>query len=376
MRAPTLAALSSTNVPTFASGPSSVSVRIEANGPISTPLAMRTSPRMTVNGWIDDVRLDLDVSVDPRRGGVDDRDAREHVRGVDAVAQPRGNRRELGARVDAVGLERILRALDRARLPVADEDAERVGDVELALRVVRRQPFERRPELRRVEDVDAGVDLAERELLGRGVARLDDPREPAVRVPHDPAVCRGVGRLEGEDGRGGSGGAMRLDERGDRLRPQRGHVAVEDEDVAVEVAERLARAADGVAGAARLLLHGDVDAVVELARRRRGDDDDPLHARPARGLDDPVDHPPAEQRMEVLRRRALHARADPSGHHDCCERLHVSTCQSEVAGAPGFEPGITGPKPVALPLGYAPGQDAILAAVNEEIREPEDGDRR
>ena len=59
--------------------------------------------------------------------------------GVDAVAQPRGDGRELGARVDAVGLERILRALDRARLAVADEDAERVGDVELALRVVRRR---------------------------------------------------------------------------------------------------------------------------------------------------------------------------------------------------------------------------------------------
>src|SRR5512147_1853175 len=28
--------------------------------------------------------------------------------------------------------------------------------------------------------------------------------------------------------------------------------------------------------------------------------------------------------------------------------------KSEVAGAPGFEPGITGSKPVALPLGHAP----------------------
>ena len=27
---------------------------------------------------------------------------------------------------------------------------------------------------------------------------------------------------------------------------------------------------------------------------------------------------------------------------------------STLAGAPGFEPGITGPKPVALPLGHAP----------------------
>ena len=38
---------------------------------------------------------------------------------------------------------------------------------------------------------------------------------------------------------------------------------------------------------------------------------------------------------------------------------HVSNCyhsseDEELAGAPGIEPGITGSKPVALPLGYAP----------------------
>ena len=36
---------------------------------------------------------------------------------------------------------------------------------------------------------------------------------------------------------------------------------------------------------------------------------------------------------------------------------HVSSryqCSKELAGAPGIEPGITGSKPVALPLGYAP----------------------
>ena len=35
----------------------------------------------------------------------------------------------------------------------------------------------------------------------------------------------------------------------------------------------------------------------------------------------------------------------------------VSNCyhySKELAGAPGLEPGITGSKPVALPLGYAP----------------------
>ena len=32
-----------------------------------------------------------------------------------------------------------------------------------------------------------------------------------------------------------------------------------------------------------------------------------------------------------------------------------------LAGAPGFEPGITGSKPVALPLGYAPKLDMKLS---------------
>src|SRR5207237_6433089 len=48
------------------------------------------------------------------------------------------------------------------------------------------------------------------------------------------------------------------------------------------------------------------------------------------------------------------------------------TCQERMAGAPGFEPGITGPKPVALPLGHAPSGPGILATVQEEIDEPDD----
>ena len=50
-----------------------------------------------------------------------------------------------------------------------------------------------------------------------------------------------------------------------------------------------------------------------------------------------------------------------------------------MAGAPGFEPGITGPKPAALPLGYAPtrtGSVAVdLAAVAEEHDQRDGGER-
>src|SRR6476620_2781315 len=49
----------------------------------------------------------------------------------------------------------------------------------------------------------------------------------------------------------------------------------------------------------------------------------------------------------------------------------LSTSYS-VAGAPGFEPGITGPKPVALPLGHAP-MKAIFA---DRLRLQEANSRR
>src|SRR5215210_4534249 len=53
----------------------------------------------------------------------------------------------------------------------------------------------------------------------------------------------------------------------------------------------------------------------------------------------------------------------------------------QMAGAPGFEPGITGPKPVALPLGYAPKAGEvptprILTPVAEEHEEGDDREER
>ena len=212
----------------------------------------------------------------------------------------------------------------------------------------------------------------QRELLGRGVGGLDDPGEPAVAVAHDPPVRAGVGGLEGEDGRGRPGGAVRLDERADRLGPERRDVAVEDEDVAAEALERRARAADGVAGAERLLLHGDLDALEKVARLRRGDDDEPLDAGLARGLDDPVDHPPAEQRVQVLRRRALHARADSAGHHDCCELVcHV---REKWLGRQDSNLGSRDQNPLPYHLATPQGHGS-LPAVEPEERERDDGAR-
>ena len=81
-------------------------------------------------------------------------------------------------------------------LAARDEVADGVGQVELALGVVRLEPVERRPEQVAAEDVDRGIALAERELLGRRVSRLDDRLDRTVSAADDAAVGAGIGGLE------------------------------------------------------------------------------------------------------------------------------------------------------------------------------------
>src|SRR5207248_2169453 len=47
----------------------------------------------------------------------------------------------------------------------------------------------------------------------------------------------------------------------------------------------------------------------------------------------------------------------------------------KMAGAPGFEPGIAGPKPAALPLGYAPPENSVTAGLEPSRPTQRDGGR-
>ena len=191
---------------------------------------MRVRPRSSTNGWIDDVRLDLDVGLDPGRLRVDDRDPGEHVAQVDPVAEDGRGLGELGPGVHPC-LERLRREVNRDLLAVPDEQPDRVGEVELALGVVRLDPVEGRPELLGAEDVDRGVGLAERELLGGRVAGLDDPLEAPVGAPHEPPVGARVVVLDPEHRRGGAGLAVSPDEVAQQLGVEQYRVAGEDEHV-------------------------------------------------------------------------------------------------------------------------------------------------
>jgi hypothetical protein len=200
-----------------------------------------------------------------------------------------------------------------------DDRAHRVGEVQLALRVVAVEALDRGPQQLGLEDVDRRVRLGEGEDLGGRIDRLDDCLEQASIVAYDAAVAADVGRDEREDGAARALGAMVGHELGQQLGGEQRGVARQDEDATRPALQRGARRRDRVAGAARCLLHCELEPRELVLRVGRDDDHERVGAERTGRLDDPVDHPAAQDRVQVLRRRRLHAGADATRHHDGCE---------------------------------------------------------
>ena len=142
-----------------------------ACGPISAPAATRVRPAQ------DRERVDVQSGSSSTSGSIQVEAGSTIVTPASmcaALIRSRSDGRgggELGARVHALGLGRVGRGVRADALAGRRRGADRVGQVELALRVVRLEPLERGPEVARAEDVDRGVHLADRELLRRRVER-------------------------------------------------------------------------------------------------------------------------------------------------------------------------------------------------------------
>ena len=292
------------------SSPATVSISV-VSGPTSQRAPIRVAPRRNVPGSTIVSRADLDPDLDQRAGRVDDRDARERVRAVDPLLGEPPHLRELDARVDAERQRRVGDHVRADRLALGAQQRQHVGQVELALRVVGAQLLQRLEQVAARERVDAGVDLADRLLLGRRVAGrlgLHHPLDAALRVAHDAPVAARV--LELHRRHRGRRAALLVGarERGDRLGGDQRHVAVEHEHGGVGV-DLVRRRADGVAGAVGLLLDRHLDVLGQrLGERalRPVDDHDPAGARLAGRGDRPLDHRAPAQRMQHLRHRRAH----------------------------------------------------------------------
>ena len=178
-----------------------------------------------------------------------------------------------------------------------------------------------------IEGVAAGVALKQLgRLLGRAVLLLDDALDGSVGGQLDAPVAEGLGRGEGEDGRGVHPSATvsaklrivrRLDE---------GEVAVEHDDGAGIDTGRLEGDAHRMAGAQALRLLDALDGGGVLAGVGVCKDgahlvavaahhyDDASGARCDRCVDDPADHRLAEDLVRDLGVVRLHAGALARGH--------------------------------------------------------------
>ena len=127
----------------------------------------------------------------------------------------------------------------RTDAAVAVREADDVGEVHLALRVVPAEATERAAQHRGVEDVDRGVDLRDGALGVVGVLLLDDRDDVAgARVAHDPAVAGRVGDLGGEHRDGVAVRGVRLEQLAERGAVEQRHVARDHDDGALDLVRR------------------------------------------------------------------------------------------------------------------------------------------
>ena len=266
-------------------------------------------------------------------------------------------------------------------LTFADEDLDHIGEIQLTLHVLRLELLDRRPEGLAPKHVDRRVDLADL-LFRRGRVRpFGDPQHRAVGVANDAPVQPRIRRLGTEDRRGG-GLARCVATRSTSSCDVRSGVSPESTSTSPECdssAECAVRTASPVPSGGSCTT--TVTSLSANSSRPVGDatTTSGCGACLASGLEHPVDHATAEDRMEMLRNGGAHAGAEPSGHDDSCDgrvvgHRDIRAVRFRMAGAPGFEPGIAGPKPAALPLGYAPQcgeyKPGLLAFSEEEERAP------
>ena len=310
--------------------------------------------------------------VDVGAGRVDHADALPHPVAVDPGPQRLLGLGQLDLVVDPHGLGHLGGLHGDDLVAGLAEDGDGVGQVVLALGVLRGQAAQRRRQQPPAEAVDRRVDLVDGPLLLGGVPVVDDGLDPPVLPPDDPAVAGRVGQAGGQHGGGGAALVVLPGQVGQRLGPQEGRVTGDDDEVVLllhVVGEDGEPDGDGVARPPLdpLLdeLQGDVGLAVEgLDDPLRGvahDDDDPLQVELLQGADDVEQHRPAAQGMQHLGHGRLHPGALAGGEDHGGQRSwmgHGAPFRPPARGR-GFEPRLGTPKDPVLPVTPPPTESTI-----------------
>ena len=121
--------------------------------------------------------------------------------------------------------------------PVLAGERDEVREVQLARRRRRPQVADPAPQPRRVDRVQARVDLGDLALLVGRVLVLDDPLDGPAVVAHDPAEAGGIDRVHGDEGDRRVVEAAQLQQRGQEVGLDERDVARHDEDLLDAVGE-------------------------------------------------------------------------------------------------------------------------------------------
>ena len=204
-----------------------------------------------------DVLVQGHGGIDPGGGRINDGHAGAHPGFHDAAVVLRSQRSELHAVVGALDLPAVLG--DDGGNPAAGlaRQPQDVGQVLLALRVVRGDVAQGVPQHCGVEGIDAGVDFPDPALGIGGVLVLADAGHCAVCGAEDAAIAGGVVEQCGEHRNRVAFGFVFGDEFGEHPAGQQRHVAVGHHDGAFEErvrVQRLKRDFDGTSRAGDLVL--------------------------------------------------------------------------------------------------------------------------
>ncbi len=245
------------------------------------------------------------------------------------------------------------------------QDGDRVGQVVLALRVLRAQSAQRGCEEPTPEAIDRGVDLVDLALFGGRVGVFHDGGDAPVLTAHDATEAIRLRDRCGEDRGRRVLQAVLGGETRDRLGAHERRVTRQNEDVVlgIEIVEDRERHADRVAGSTLHALLDELDRHFgdELVVQRLGhalgrvpdDHHDPFERKLGKRVDDVQHHRSTTQWMQDLRCPRAHPRAFSRGKDHCAQGSvlpHTTSLLPRAARGRGFEPRLRTPKDLVLPL--------------------------